>query len=102
MGSGSKGTDRHVYLHGHSFLPALHAQSAPLPLGPASAARLPTHTAPSIPCPAPAVLQLSIDQLDNEGRRVSIYENGGPGAPKEKSPLFTRSMSVSVSKLHHG
>jgi len=36
------------------------------------------------------VRQLSIDQLDNEGRRVSIYE--GKGA--EKSPLFTRSMSA--------
>ncbi len=44
------------------------------------------------------VRQLSIDQLDNEGRRVSIYENGaGPVGPKEKSPLFTRSMSVTVS-----
>ncbi|GLC64614.1 hypothetical protein PLESTF_000184600 [Pleodorina starrii] len=40
------------------------------------------------------VRQLSIDQLDNEGRRVSIYENGGPAGAKEKSPLFTRSMSV--------
>jgi hypothetical protein len=38
------------------------------------------------------VRQLSIDQLDNEGRRVSIYENRG-----ERTPLFTRSMSVSVS-----
>jgi hypothetical protein len=42
------------------------------------------------------VRQLSIDQLDNEGRRVSIYENGGPGGVKDKSPLFTRSMSVTV------
>jgi hypothetical protein len=47
------------------------------------------------------VRQLSIDQLDNEGRRVSIYENGGGGPPKEKSPLFTRSMSVSVSSQPH-
>jgi hypothetical protein len=38
------------------------------------------------------VRQLSIDQLDNEGRRVSIYENRG-----ERTPLFTRSMSASVS-----
>ncbi len=38
------------------------------------------------------VRQLSIDQLDNESRRVSIYENRG-----ERTPLFTRSMSVSVS-----
>lgn len=34
------------------------------------------------------VRQLSIDQLDNEGRRVSIYEKNG-----EKSPLFHRSLS---------
>ncbi|GAX81721.1 hypothetical protein CEUSTIGMA_g9149.t1 [Chlamydomonas eustigma] len=33
------------------------------------------------------VRQLSIDQLDNEGRRVGVYDG------KEKSPLFTRSMS---------
>lgn len=39
------------------------------------------------------VRQLSIDQLDNEGRRVSIYENRG-----ERTPLFTRSMSASVSQ----
>ena len=38
------------------------------------------------------VRQLSIDQLDNEGRRVSIYEKG----QGEKSPLFTRSMSTPV------
>lgn len=37
------------------------------------------------------VRQLSIDQLDNEGRRVSIYEK-----TTEKSPLFRRSMSVPV------
>lgn len=49
------------------------------------------------------VRQLSIDQLDNEGRRVSIYENGGgPGGAKEKSPLFTRSMSVTVRLFSHG
>jgi len=35
------------------------------------------------------VRQLSIDQLDNEGRRVSIYEKTA-----DKSPLFTRSMSA--------
>ncbi len=39
------------------------------------------------------VRQLSIDQLDNEGRRVSIYEK----TSQEKSPLFTRSMSAPVS-----
>lgn len=41
------------------------------------------------------VRQLSIDQLDNEGRRVSIYEKGG-----EKSPLFTRSMTTSLNGVH--
>lgn len=38
------------------------------------------------------VRQLSIDQLDNEGRRVSIYEK----TAADKSPLFTRSMSAPV------
>jgi hypothetical protein len=38
------------------------------------------------------VRQLSIDQLDNEGRRVSIYEK----TTADKSPLFTRSMSAPV------
>lgn len=38
------------------------------------------------------VRQLSIDQLDNEGRRVSIYEK-----TTEKSPLFRRSLSAPVS-----
>lgn len=32
------------------------------------------------------VRQLSIDQLDNEGRRVGVYEGG---APIDGSPLFT-------------
>ena len=36
------------------------------------------------------VRQLSIDQLDNEGRRVGVYDN------KEKSPLFARSLSQPV------
>lgn len=40
------------------------------------------------------VRQLSIDQLDNEGRRVSIYEKQGNDA---KSPLFARSLSTPVS-----
>ncbi|GFH18205.1 serine/threonine-protein phosphatase, partial [Haematococcus lacustris] len=35
------------------------------------------------------VRQLSIDQLDNEGRRVGIYDKA-----MDKSPLFTRSMST--------
>ena len=30
------------------------------------------------------VRQLSIDQLDNEGRRVSIYEKGS-----DRTPIFT-------------
>eukprot|EP00877_Chromochloris_zofingiensis_P000243 jgi/Chrzof1/10219/Cz04g33020.t1 len=38
------------------------------------------------------VRQLSIDQLDNEGRRVSIYDKGTPEGGK--SPLFHRSLSV--------
>ncbi|KAJ9521431.1 hypothetical protein QJQ45_008757 [Haematococcus lacustris] len=35
------------------------------------------------------VRQLSIDQLDNEGRRVGVYEKTA-----DKSPLFTRSLSA--------
>jgi len=38
------------------------------------------------------VRQLSIDQLDNEGRRVSIYEKGGENRPSimaSPSPVFT-------------
>lgn len=42
------------------------------------------------------VRQLSIDQLDNEGRRVSIYDNHGVATNKEKSPLFTKSCSPNV------
>ena len=43
------------------------------------------------------VRQLSIDQLDNEGRRVAIYEKGvNIAVPGDKSPLFTRSMSAPV------
>lgn len=41
------------------------------------------------------VRQLSIDQLDNEGRRVSIYEK-----PPDKSPLFTRSLSAPQQGIH--
>jgi hypothetical protein len=37
------------------------------------------------------VRQLSIDQLDNEGRRVSIYDKG---TPEGKTPLFTRTVSM--------
>ncbi|KAI8467364.1 MAG: Metallo-dependent phosphatase-like protein [Monoraphidium minutum] len=44
------------------------------------------------------VRQLSIDQLDNEGRRVSIYDKGLPdgqaGATPGKSPMFSRSLSM--------
>lgn len=35
--------------------------------------------------------QLSIDQLDNEGRRVSIYDKG---TPEGKTPLFQRTVSM--------
>lgn len=35
------------------------------------------------------VRQLSIDQLDNEGRRVGVYEGKG-----DKSPLFARSFTA--------
>jgi hypothetical protein len=38
------------------------------------------------------VRQLSIDQLDNEGRRVSIYDKALPEGGK--SPMFHRSLSV--------
>jgi hypothetical protein len=37
------------------------------------------------------VRQLSIDQLDNEGRRVSIYDKG---TPEGKTPLFQRTVSM--------
>ncbi|KIY99882.1 hypothetical protein MNEG_8078 [Monoraphidium neglectum] len=45
------------------------------------------------------VRQLSIDQLDNEGRRVSAYPDGtgggsAPGTAPAKSPLFSRSLSM--------
>ena len=36
------------------------------------------------------VRQLSIDQLDNEGRRVGVYDG------KDKSPMFARAMSQPV------
>ena len=40
------------------------------------------------------VRQLSIDQLDNEGRRVSVYERGGW---EGRTPnLVQRSHSISV------
>ncbi len=35
--------------------------------------------------------QLSIDQLDNEGRRVSIYDKG---TPEGRTPLFSRAPSM--------
>lgn len=35
--------------------------------------------------------QLSIDQLDNEGRRVSIYDKG---TPEGKTPMFQRTVSM--------
>lgn len=35
--------------------------------------------------------QLSIDQLDNEGRRVSIYDKG---TPEGKTPMFQRTISM--------
>lgn len=35
--------------------------------------------------------QLSIDQLDNEGRRVSIYDKG---TPESKTPMFQRTVSM--------
>lgn len=37
------------------------------------------------------VRQLSIDQLDNEGRRVSIYDKG---TPEHKTPMFQRTVSM--------
>lgn len=37
------------------------------------------------------VRQLSIDQLDNEGRRVSIYDKG---TPEGKTPMFQRTVSM--------
>eukprot|EP00879_Flechtneria_rotunda_P009230 GHRR01009663.1.p1 GENE.GHRR01009663.1~~GHRR01009663.1.p1 ORF type:complete len:698 (+),score=243.22 GHRR01009663.1:1376-3469(+) len=37
------------------------------------------------------VRQLSIDQLDNEGRRVSIYDKG---TPEGKTPIFQRTVSM--------
>ncbi|MEW5310510.1 MAG: hypothetical protein WDW38_002301 [Sanguina aurantia] len=48
------------------------------------------------------VRQLSIDQLDNEGRRVSIYDNHGVATNKEKSPLFTKSCSPHILCMHGG
>jgi hypothetical protein len=41
------------------------------------------------------VRQLSIDQLDNEGRRVGVYDG------KDKSPMFARSLSQQVRRDAH-
>jgi hypothetical protein len=40
------------------------------------------------------VRQLSIDQLDNEGRRVGVHDR----MHNDRSPLFHRSASISVRR----